>query len=324
MGVSHESRALGLGEVVEKVREFIQMQLSEDVVEYKYPSHKITDLVGYNKLKQFMRQYLMPRIKASGAEAISGAIICGPIGGGKTFMFEAMASELEMVVLVLKNIRSQFFGQTDVLFERFRRIVEALPKALILVDEADTQFGGVGHDIHETERRLTGKVQSMMSDSKLRGRVVWLLITARINLLPADMKRQGRGGDLIIPVLDPEGEDREEFIRWAIKPGNVTELSDSEKERLLTVTKDYSTASYNALRQEVRILAKGTSLNVDEIVKIAEDILQPNIQATRRYQTLQALVNCTRRSLLPNPHVTDEERKRWHDEIRELELAGNM
>ena len=33
---------------------------------------------------------------------------------------------------------------------------------MIYKDEADTQLGGVGSDTHATERRLTGKFQSMM------------------------------------------------------------------------------------------------------------------------------------------------------------------
>ena len=64
---------------------------------------------------------------------------------------------------------------------------------------------GVGADAHSTERRLTGKIQAMMSDPRLRGRVTWLLMTARIHLLSPDIRRPGRVGDLIIPVLDPEG-----------------------------------------------------------------------------------------------------------------------
>ena len=53
-----------------------------------------------------------------------------------------------------------------------------------------------------------------MSDPRLRGRVIWLLMTARIHLLSPDIRRPGRVGDLIIPVLDPEGEDRRDFLRW--------------------------------------------------------------------------------------------------------------
>jgi SpoVK/Ycf46/Vps4 family AAA+-type ATPase len=123
-----------------------------------------------------------------------------------------------MPVLVLKNLRSQWFGQTDVIFERLKRALEALDRVCIFMDEADTQFGGVGKDTHETERRLTGKVQQMMSDPRLKGKVIWLLMTARINLLSPDIRRPGRAGDLILPVLDPTGQDREDFVRWALQP----------------------------------------------------------------------------------------------------------
>ena len=64
-----------------------------------------------------------------------------------------------------------------------------------VVRRYDTQFGGVGPEEHSTERRLTGKVQQMMSDPKLRGRVIWLLMTARIHLLSPDIRRPGRVGE---------------------------------------------------------------------------------------------------------------------------------
>ena len=95
-------------------------------------------------------------------------------------------------MLVLKNIRSQWFGQTDVIFERLRRVLEhGVEKGGDFVDEADTQFGGVGAETHATERRLTGKIQAMMSDPKLRGKVMWLLMTTRIHLSVPDIRRPG-------------------------------------------------------------------------------------------------------------------------------------
>ena len=61
---------------------------------------------------------------------------------------------------------------------------------------------------------------------------------------------------------------------------------------------------------------------MDEVIAVIDDLLPPAIGETRRYQTLQALVNCTRRSLMPNPKVTDEERAEWAMEIRQLESKG--
>ena len=72
-------------------------------------------------MKEFLRDELIPRFRAPPDRALSGAAVAGPIGAGKTFILEAVAGELDMPVLVLKNIRSQWYGQTDVIFERLRR-----------------------------------------------------------------------------------------------------------------------------------------------------------------------------------------------------------
>lgn len=319
LAAAYNQRPVSRPDVVAQVEQFIQAQLGDDVVEFKKPVHTLKDVIGFSKLKQFLADYMMPRLKLPDDRALPGAAIAGPIGGGKTFIFEAVAAELDMPVLVLKNIRSQWFGQTDVIFERLRRVLEALEKVVIFVDEADTQFGGVGEGAHETERRLTGKVQGMMSDPMLRGKVIWLLMTARIHLLSPDIRRPGRVGDLIIPILDPDGQDRMDFIKWMLKPSaeigaGLVDWLDKEG-----LPPGFSAAGYSALRSQIKALPPKSE---EELKAIVRDFIQPAIEQTRRYQTLQALVNCTRRSLLPNPNVTDEERAQWEREISQLELQG--
>ncbi len=322
-GAVHQRTALTQAEVIDKVAAYIESQLGEDMVEFKKPGHSLDDVVGFTRLKTFLRDELMPRFNATGEDALSGAAVGGAIGSGKTFIFEAVAAEMDMPVLVLKNIRSQWYGQTDVLFERLRRVLEALSKVLIFVDEADTQFGGVGPEEQATERRLTGKIQAMMSDTKLRGRVTWLLMTARIHLLSPDIRRPGRAGDLIIPVLDPEGEDRAAFIRWMVKPVLGETVDDSTMTALEAATKGFAAANFSAMRAELKAKHRlAGPLDLERTLAAIRDHLPPPIEDTRRYQTLQALVNCTRRSLLPDPNVTDEERAKWTREIAALEARG--
>ena len=309
--------------VIEKVSEFIQAQLGEDVVEFKKPAHTLKDIIGNQNLIEFLKTQLIPRITSTGRDAIPGLSVCGPIGSGKTFIFEGLAGELDIPVLVLKNIRSMWFGQTDVIFERLRRLLMALVKVLIFVDEADTQFGGVGQDAHSTERRLTGKIQAMMSDPQLRGNITWLLMTARIYNLSPDLRREGRVGDIVIPVLDPTGEDRETFLRWTLS--NVfsdDNIPEETYERLLAQTEGYSAASFASLRADLEAAKnrKG-DLSVDEIVEVISDRILPNIGPIRRYQTLQAYLNCTRKSLLPSDY-TPEIRKSWLEQIAQLEVMG--
>ncbi len=315
-------------DVIEKVSEYIQAQLGEDVVEFKKPAHSLKDIVGNQKLVDFLKTQLIPRITSTGPDAIPGMSVCGPIGSGKTFIFEGLAGELDIPVLVLKNIRSMWFGQTDVIFERLRRLLMALVKVLIFVDEADTQFGGVGQDAHSTERRLTGKIQAMMSDPQLRGNITWLLMTARIYNLSPDLRREGRVGDIVVPVLDPSGDDREAFLRWTIAKVFPGALPDDAVERLLKVTADYSAASFASLRSDLEaatLLKKNSEtpgkLTLDEIIAVAEDRILPNIGPIRHYQTLQALLNCTRKSLLPGDY-SPEIRESWVKQIAQLEAIG--
>ncbi len=322
LGAAYAQEPLSADHVIAKVEEFIQAQLGEDVVEFKKPHHTLRDVVGFRKLREFLRNELIPRFQAKGEQALAGAAVAGPIGGGKTFIFEAVAAELGMPVLVLKSIRSQWFGQTDVIFERLRRVLTALEKVVIFVDEADTQFGAIGATAHDTERRLTGKIQAMMSDPRLRGKVIWLLMTARIHLLSPDIRRPGRVGDLIIPVLDPEGEDRREFVEWVAKAAALEATEHAELVNRLDselLPPNYSAAAFAALRSQIKA---ARPQNVEQVVAIVRDVIPPAIGLARRYQTLQALINCTRRSLLPDPDTSSAQREQWEKEIRELELQG--
>ncbi len=322
---AHRGTTLEPEHVVDQVQAFISAQLGDDVVEFKKPSHGLDQVIGNTKLRGFFESELIPRFKSEGDDALPGAAVAGPIGGGKTFIFEAVAGALDLPVLVLKNLRSQWFGQTDVIFEKLRRVLESLGKVLIFVDEADTQFGKVDGEGHATEKRLTGKVQQMMSDPALRGKVIWLLMTARIHRLSPDIRRPGRVGDLIIPVLDPPllSDDRTAFLKWSLKPALGDPIDEDLLSLLDTAIENTSAAGFAALRSRLKAeTAAGRISGSDSVLRAIRDQITPDIADTRRYQTLQALMNCTRRSLLPDPTVGPDERAAWAQEIRELEAKG--
>lgn len=308
----------GADNIAAKVEEYMVSQLGEGVVEFKRPTHRMSDVIGNSVVKKFLTDELIPGFLSSGTAGISGAAVGGPIGGGKTFICEAVASELGIPVIVLKNIRSKWFGETDQIFERLRRLLESFHKIVIFVDEADTMFGDVQSD-HDTERRLTGKIQSMMSDPALKGRVIWFLMTARIHRLSPDIRRPGRM-DLILPILDPEGDDLTEFLEWVVK--DVPSSDADEMLPLKEATKGYSAASFSMLKN---IITNKNCKSIPEVVEVARDLLLPDIGETREYQTLQAKINCTRKSLLfsKSSHAdVDMHRDLWKKRIAELEAKG--
>lgn len=316
----HQAQRVEADDVVKKVKEYIQSQLGEGVVDFMRPNGSLRDVVGNARLVKFLTETIIPRIKSSDPhKALPGMAVAGPIGGGKTFIMTKLASELGMPVIILKGLRSKWFGETDVIMERLERTLRALGKVCIFVDEADTQFGGVGKDAHETEKRLTGKIQAMMSDMTLRGKVFWLLMTARIQLLSPDIRRPGRVGNEVVPVLDPEGADLEEFVTWVVKPALSGGSREGQLERLCEQLGGYSAAGLDALRSELLAVADGGKIDFEVISGVLQDLIPPAIGKTRRYQTLQAMLNCRRLSLLPNGEYKREE---WEVELRELESMG--
>lgn len=301
-----------------KVEEYMVGQLGEGVVEFKRPAHLISDCMGNTQIKRFFQSDLLPGIRAADDTAMAGCVVCGPIGAGKTYLCEAVAGELGIPVITLKNIRSKWFGETDQIFERLRRLLESFHKIVVFVDEADTQFGDVQSD-HDTERRLTGKIQAMMSDPQLVGKVFWFLMTARIHRLSADIRRPGRM-DLIIPILDPEGADKTEFIRWAFSGINDLEQNIT---KIHGMVNGYSAADYKLLKSQIK---RKQCTTADESIKVMLDILSPDIRDVRVYQTMQAKLNTTRASLLYNfdvdSHRIEEDRNAWQREIKRLEEKG--
>jgi SpoVK/Ycf46/Vps4 family AAA+-type ATPase len=72
-----------------------------------------------------MKNELMPGFLDG---SISGAAVGGPIGGGKTYICEAVAAELGVPIIILKNIRSMWYGETDQIFERTATALGIFPQ----------------------------------------------------------------------------------------------------------------------------------------------------------------------------------------------------
>jgi hypothetical protein len=330
-GALYRGELPAAADITTAVQQEIRQRLGDDVVDFARPGHRLEDVIGFSAIKTFLAHEVVPRFRIGGEVALTGAAVGGPIGAGKTFLFEAFAAELELPVLVLKNIRSKWYGGTDILIEQLRAILAALERAVLLIDEADTMFAALDGSGHETEKRLTGKIQGMMSDPKLKGKIFWLLMTARVHRLSPDIRRPGRVGDLIIPILDPVGPDRAAFVDWLLEPLATTALTTDEQQEIrnqvVDATFPTSAADFAALRSELK--ATLVLATEDQHVPVLQRVqatltgrIAADIGPVRRYQSLQAMLNCTRRELLPDPEISPADRSAWRDEIAQLEAQG--
>ena len=312
---------LGPAELRLQVASIIESELGE-YLELKRGNRKLDAVIGNAKLKEVLQRYITI-LRAGRADAApTGFLVAGPNGTGKTFIFESFANELGWAVVVLKKIRSMWLGETDAIFERIRQLLEAVGNVVVFIDEADTQFGSPGNQqTHETEKRLWGKVVQMMSKPENRGRILWLLITARPWLLAPDLKRSGRCG-IHLPVFDPTGDEREEFVRFVFKRSGL-ELDEANRQVVLTATDSFSAADFN----EIAVYLKGWSVangnqlpGPSQLAELVRDYRVPDLSTQRRLQTLYAALECTLNSLIPNEALRD--RERTETEIRALMNSG--
>jgi hypothetical protein len=197
--------------VVAAVNRVLQDRLGS-IIRVVYPDHTMADVVGFTGLKQRLVQ--LRRRFDDPERAPAGITVVGPNGAGKTFILEAFAAETERTVITLAQVRSEWYGKTDVFAEMFERGVSAFGRILVLVDEAHVAFGSIhARDTHETEARLTRHIIQMIDDLGHRSRIVWALITTRPDLLDPDFVRAGRCS-VFVPIFDPEGDDVDAFAAW--------------------------------------------------------------------------------------------------------------
>ncbi len=131
-----------------------------------------------------------------------GYLLCGPVGTGKTFLVECLAGEAGVPVVKLKNFRDRWVGSSEGNLEKIFRLIRALGRCIVFIDEADQTLGR--RDSGSGDSGLSGRLYSMiaqeMADSSNRGRVLWILASSRPDLIEVDLKRPGRV-DVKVPLL---------------------------------------------------------------------------------------------------------------------------
>jgi AAA+ superfamily predicted ATPase len=151
-----------------------------------------------------------------------GYLFCGPVGTGKSFLAQCVSGEIGVPCVMLKNFRSKYVGETEGNLERVLSVLRAMGPVVVVVDEADAALGSRESEGDSgTSSRVFAMIASQMGDSRYRGKIIWMLLTARPDLLPIDIKRQGRA-EVHIPLFYPTDADeiRQMFVILAKKLGS--------------------------------------------------------------------------------------------------------
>jgi AAA+ superfamily predicted ATPase len=281
-------------------KELIERQC-RGLIEVIEPRWTLDMVVGHEGAKRRLREDAALLKRGDIHTMPMGYLVCGPVGTGKTFLAQCMAGEIGIPCVVLKNFRSKYVGETEGNLERVLNVLRAMGPVVVVVDEADAALGDrTAEGDSGTSSRVFSMIASQMGDTRYRGRIIWMLLTSRPDLLPIDLKRQGRA-EIHIPLFYPADQEeiRGMFIAMAkklgtrIAPEHVPEvplrgkLSGADVEAIVG----------RALR---RSLLAGSDQVTPEALREAAAKFLPSMEGLEKdLQEIAAILECTDVEFLP-------------------------
>ena len=273
---------------------------AQDLLEFIEPKYGLERVVGHDAAKKRLLDDAEIIKRGRMDVAPMGYLFNGPVGTGKTFLATCLAGSIGIPCVKLKNFRSKYVGETEANLERVLGVLRGMGPVMVIIDEADAMLGqreqggdsGVGS-------RVFGMIANAMGDTDYRGKILWMLLTARPDLLPIDIKRQGRA-EIHIPLFYPQTQDeiRSYFTVIAKKFGAKLEAQDVPD---VPYVGDISGADIEALvgRAWREALLAGEEKLGKERLKATFDGFLPSTQSLEReMQEIAAIIECTDRDFL--------------------------
>ena len=279
---------------------------SGGLLEFVQSRYDLSFVAGNDQAKRKL-QDAAAAIQAGNTDVLPmGYVICGPVGTGKTFITICFAGEVGIPAVTLKNFRSMWQGVTEGNLERVLNLLKAMCPIAVIVDEADAQLGdrsssgdsGVGN-------RVFAQIAQFMGNTELRGKVIWFLLTCRPDLLPVDLKRQGRAEEHIALFYPETKEERLALLRAMQRKIGISPISVDVENFFLQHSGSLSGADIEAVlvRSHMRSrLQKKSAVDTEDLKAALEDFIPPYYPTEIDLQNVVAVLECTSKSLLPKQY----------------------
>jgi len=289
--------------VVARKIDLLKQEYSE-VLEILEPKHDLSAVGGLEHATSELKEVAQIMRSGQTAAAPLGIVLMGPPGTGKSYLAECFAKECGMLCVRFKPLRQMYVGQSERNQEKAFAAIRALAPVVVLVDESDQAEGGSrdqGSGDSGVTERMRASAFNFWGDSSLRGRVLRIDITNRVDLIDAAMRRSGRT-DLKIPILMPDEQARRQIFEVTVKKlrlsSTVTDFAPFAKRTAGFTGSDIELAITTAWRFALR--AGATSLAEAHLTAALDDLIPTaRDQPTIDRMTILALDECRNKRLLP-------------------------
>jgi AAA+ superfamily predicted ATPase len=220
-----DPRRLNSSFVMQRKRDLIERD-SRGMLEVLAPRHGMDAVGGNDAIKEFFVNAAAD-LREGCSDVPVGVICPGPNGVGKTFIAKAFARDSGLNCVSLRNFRGMYVGQTESNLDTIFNILKAMTPNVVIIDEADKMLGNEqGGDSNKVDERVFGAFTAFMGDPEFRGKIFWLLLTARPFNLAPDTGRPGRVEEHV-PILAPETlEDKKSILQAVSRSRGIRILDD--------------------------------------------------------------------------------------------------
>jgi AAA+ superfamily predicted ATPase len=205
------------------------------------------------------------------------------------------------------NFRSQWQGVTEGNLEKILAVLHAMWPVGVIIDEADAFLGDRNQEGDSgTSNRVFAQLSTFMSNTEYRGKIVWFLITSRPDLLPVDLKRQGRAEEHLALFYPQTIEEHEALFKIMLKKSGLQTPATS----ILQVTDNpdgLSGADVEAILARALLVSEvgpdGKPVaSIDTLRQTFADFIPATSPLERELQILAAVQECTSREVLPETY----------------------
>ena len=280
----------------------------QGLIEFIQPRLTLDAVAGHAAAKNRLESDARAIKRGQFESAPMGYLICGPVGTGKSFIAECYAGSVGIPCVVLKNFRSKYVGETEGNLEHALGVLRSLGPVVVVIDEADSALGNRQSDGDSgTSARVFSMIARQMGDTRYRGKIVWMLLTSRPDLLPIDLKRQGRA-EVHIPLFYPHDQAEMEamFAAMARKchvklapglPGPIDlslGLSGADVESLVLAARRQSLDRAADAGQPTP-----NTISPDDLAAALDNFMPSAQGLEKEMQEVAAVLECTEKRFLP-------------------------
>ncbi len=320
MAAEHKA-PLGKAEIMKFKKERLEAE-SHELIEFLPTDRSLNDVAGHDEVKSHLRGVAKAISKGKTDILPMGYLVCGPVGTGKTFMVSCFAGDVGIPMVRLKNFRSQWQGVTESNLEHILGLLKALAPVAVMIDEADAYLGDRSQSGDSgVSARVFSQIASFMSDTTNRGRIIWFLMTARPDLMPVDLKRQGRAEEHLVLFHPENPEERSRLFELMLNRHNIPLSKDELAELTAFLPERLSGADMEAILTRALFLShqKGKKVSPEIIREALMDFRPPEYPEEIELQTLAAVMEATSRTMLPQKYreYSTQELRRRFEELKE-------